>query len=159
MPKRKKKILQQIEGSWTLAEVIISYKPIINDHPAVKSQEDAEALIRTHWDNKKINLQEEFVAFFFNTTNKIIGHRLISTGSMKQCIVDIRLLVSLALHCLADNVIIAHNHPSGNLKMSEQDVRITQKIKEALHLIDVKLLDHFIITSNGFTSFAAEGVL
>lgn len=159
MAQHNKKILQQLEGNWTLAEVIISYKPIQNDHPPIRSQEDAEALIRKLWDNEKIDLQEQFVAIFLNTTNKVIGHRVISTGSMKQCIVDIRLLVSLALHCLAENVIICHNHPSGNPKVSEQDVRITHKIKEALQLIDVKLLDHFIITSTGFTSLAVEGLL
>jgi DNA repair protein RadC len=65
----------------------------------------------------------------------------------------------LALHCLADAVIIAHNHPSGNIKPSTQDEALTRKIKEALVLIDVKLLDHFVLTQDAYFSFEEEGWL
>lgn len=94
-----------------------------------------------------------------NTSKKTIGWKLLSTGTMANCIVDIKLLVSLALHCMATHVVIAHNHPSGNLKTSESDETITKMIKDALKLIDVQLMDHLIITENGYFSFSDEGFL
>jgi DNA repair protein RadC len=76
---------------------------------------------------------------------------------MDSCLIDISLLVSLALHCMASNVIIAHNHPTGNLKTSKSDEQITKQILEALKLIDVKLLDHLIISDKGYLSIMDEG--
>lgn len=116
-------------------------------------------LVRKLWDEERINLQEQFAALFFNTNHKLIGYKILSTGSIKACIVDIKLLVSLALHCLAEYVVICHSHPSGNLSRRRIDDAITVKIKEALALIDVNLLDHLIVTSNGYFSFANEGLL
>lgn len=78
---------------------------------------------------------------------------------MTKCIVDIKLLVSLALHCMCNHVMIFHNHPSGNLKTSQCDESITQTVKEALKLIDVQLIDHLIITVSGYFSFIDEGLL
>jgi DNA repair protein RadC len=72
---------------------------------------------------------------------------------------DAKLIVSPALHTMACSVIIAHNHPSGKLEPSDMDLKITKKVKAALDLIDVKLLDHFIVTENGYYSFAEEGDL
>ena len=89
----------------------------------------------------------------------MIGWRVISTGNMTTCIVDIKLLVSLALHCMATHVVIVHNHPSGNLKTSDSDETITKTIKDALKLIDVQVMDHLIITENGYYSFSDEGFL
>ena len=155
----RKKELKKVLGAWTIAEIQISYKPLTTNISRVTGVEDVHQLIRQLWDLEKICLQEQFVAYFFNVSNKIIGHKIISTGSMKQCVVDVRLLVSLALHCLADHVIIAHNHPSGNLKPSAFDETITLRVKEALNLIDVRLLDHLIITENEYLSFACEGLL
>jgi DNA repair protein RadC len=73
--------------------------------------------------------------------------------------VDVKLVCALALHSLSSAVVIAHNHPSGNLKPSRNDFAITIKVQEALKLIDVDLLDHFIITDNGYLSFAESGLM
>ncbi len=78
---------------------------------------------------------------------------------MKSCIVDIKLLCSLVLHTLCSYVVIAHNHPSGNIAPSKYDYAITNKIQEALKLIDVDVLDHFILVPNGYISFAGAGYL
>ena len=116
-------------------------------------------ILKELWDDESINLQEQFMALYLNRNNKLIGYRLISTGTMTACIVDIKLLVCLALHSMASAVIIAHNHPSGSLAASKQDENITFKVKQALELIDVKLFDHLIISNDSFLSFAEEGIL
>ena len=89
----------------------------------------------------------------------MIGWKVLSTGNMTKCIVDIKLLVSLALHCMCTHVMIFHNHPSGNLKPSQCDENLTQTVKDALKLIDVQLIDHLIIVENGYFSFNDEGLL
>ena len=89
----------------------------------------------------------------------MIGWKVLSTGNMTKCIVDIKLLVSLALHCMCTHVMIVHNHPSGNLKTSQCDENITLTVKNALKLIDVELIDHLIIVENGYFSFNDEGLL
>lgn len=156
---KAKRSIEHLKGEWTVAELSIQYKPLITNQKSITSAQEMHDLIRRLWDNEMICLQEQFMALLFNTSQKMIGHRLISTGTMKSCVVDIKLLISLALHTLAENVIIVHNHPSGNLNPSLQDEVITKKIKDALALIDVKLKDHFIVTADGYTSFAEEGLL
>lgn len=160
MNQKKERILDNISsGNWTVAEIAINYRPDISRQPQVTSIAETHDLIRSLWDNNSICLQEQFAAFYFNTSNRMLGYRLISTGNMKSCLVDVKLLCSLALHSLCSAVVIAHNHPSGNLKPSEKDFAITLKIQEALRLIDVELLDHFIITDTDYASFAECGWL
>lgn len=156
---KRKEHLQNLKGDWTLAELTISYKTKPNNLPILTSPESVYKFIDEIWDKRIINMQEQFTAVFLNRANKVIGYRVISTGTMSKCIVDIRLLISLALITLADSVIVSHNHPSGNLKPSRQDEAVTQNIKGALNLIETKLLDHVIITDNGYYSFAEDGML
>ena len=155
----KKRKLNHLKGSWTVAEIEISYKSIIANHTIISSSSQAYELIKQLWESEKINLQEQFAALFFNQSKKIIGWKVLSTGNMTKCIVDIKLLVSLALHCMCTHVMIVHNHPSGNLKASQCDEKITLTVKEALKLIDVQLIDHLIIVENGYFSFNDEGLL
>ena len=157
--KKNKKLLSKLSGDWTVAEISICYKPGKYDYPAITSSEESYRLIKKLWCEETLSLQEKFMAVYLNTVNKVIGYRWISVGTMKATVVDIKLLVSLALHSMASSVIIAHNHPSGNLQASSQDRAITDKIKGALELIDVKLLDHLIVTEDGYSSFADEGFL
>lgn len=156
---KRKKELKNLKGDWTLAELSISYKTKPNYLPIITSCDSVCKFLNEIWDKELINMQEQFMAVFLNRANRVIGYRLISTGSMNRCIVDIRLLVALALHSLSEAVVIAHNHPSGSLKPSMHDETITSKVKEALTLIDVKLMDHIIITDIGYYSFANEGLL
>ena len=154
-----KQTLKRLKGNWTVAEIEINYKPLITDHTIIKSSSQAYELINSLWNKETINLQEQFAALFFNQSKKMIGWRVISTGNMTTCIVDIKLLVSLALHCMATHVVIVHNHPSSNLKPSQSDEDITKTIKDALKLIDVQVMDHLIISENGYYSFSDEGLL
>lgn len=159
MSKRQLQNLKEIKGNWTVAEIEIRYKPLITNRTTITSSSLAYELIKSLWNTETICFQENFAALFFNTSKKVIGWRVLSTGTMNKCIVDIKLLASLALHCMATEVMIVHNHPSGNLNPSACDKDLTQTIKAALKLIDVTLLDHLIITEEGYYSFSDEGLL
>lgn len=107
-----------------------------------------------------IEVMESFYILMLNNANNTLGYVKLSSGGITGTLVDIRLLAKFALDSLACAVIIAHNHPSGTLKPSEADIRLTNKIKNGLELLDIKLLDHIILTpENGYYSFADEGKL
>jgi DNA repair protein RadC len=103
-----------------------------------------------------IEVQEHFIAIYLNQSNKIIGYYHHSTGSINATLVDIEIVSAVALKTLAKSVIISHNHPSGNLKPSDADRNLTRNIKAALKLFGIALVDHLIITRNGYYSFAEK---
>lgn len=102
---------------------------------------------------------EEFWVLLLNNSNKVVYKLQLSKGGLTQTIVDIRLIYKTALEHLATAIILIHNHPSGQLNPSQADNDITQKIKKAGNTLDIKLLDHLIITQNNYFSFADEGIL
>lgn len=101
---------------------------------------------------------EEFWLLMLNRSNSVIKKEMVSRGGITGTIVDSKLIFKTALENYACSIIICHNHPSGNLKPSEQDIKITKNIKEAGKIMEIQLLDHLIITENGFYSFADEGI-
>ena len=102
---------------------------------------------------------EEFWAIFMNNSNKVIHISQLTQGGISQSIVDVRVLFKTALEHFSTGVIIAHNHPSGSLKPSKEDINITQKIKEAGKVLSIQLLDHIIVTQDSYFSFSDEGLL
>lgn len=102
---------------------------------------------------------EEFWVMYLNIGNQLVAKEQISKGGITQSIVDIRLIFKKALECGAVSIILSHNHPTGNLKPSEADFSITQKIKKAAELMDIKLLDHIIVGRDEYYSFADQNVL
>lgn len=102
---------------------------------------------------------EEFWALFLNNSNKIVAKNQISKGGLTATVVDVRLLFKQALEWTSVGVIICHNHPSGKLQPSMADKQLTEKIKKAGATLDIKLLDHLIITEKAYFSFADEGAL
>ncbi|MEY8759995.1 RadC family protein [Chryseobacterium tongliaoense] len=102
---------------------------------------------------------EEFWGVFLNQSNKVILISQLTHGGISQSIVDIRILFKTALDHFATGIIIAHNHPSGSLKPSREDMSVTQRIKEAGKLMNIQLLDHLIITQNSYLSFSDEGLI
>jgi DNA repair protein RadC len=103
-----------------------------------------------------IEVQEHFIALYVNQANKIIGYYHHSTGAINATLVDVEIVAAVALKTLAKSVVISHNHPSGNLNPSEADRSLTRRIKEALKLFDITLIDHLVITQNGYYSFAEK---
>ena len=102
---------------------------------------------------------EEFWTVYLNQNNRILGKSKLSSGGINQSVVDLRILFKNALEHLATGIIIAHNHPSGNLKPSSEDLKITKQIAEAGKILNIQLLDHLIITQNSYLSFADENLL
>ncbi|WP_226064831.1 RadC family protein [Kaistella polysaccharea] len=102
---------------------------------------------------------EEFWAIFLNQNNRIIGKSRLSSGGINQSVVDIRILFKNALEHFATGLVVAHNHPSGNLKPSQEDLKITKQITEAGKILNIQLLDHLIIAQNSYLSFADENLL
>jgi DNA repair protein RadC len=104
-------------------------------------------------------MHEEFWILLLNQGLKIIGERQVSEGGMTSTAVDARKIFRLAIDEGAASIALAHNHPSGNLKPSNEDVLLTNRLKEAGKLLDVKVIDHVIVAETGYYSFADEGML
>ena len=102
---------------------------------------------------------EEFWVLFLNNSNKVIQQQQLSKGGITGTLVDVRLIMKKALEITATSIILCHNHPSGTLKISDADKQITEKIKKAGMSLDIKLLDHVIITEKAYSSFADDGIL
>jgi DNA repair protein RadC len=102
---------------------------------------------------------EEFWMITLNRANKPLGKHFLSKGGITATMVDMRLLAKQAIEQLAVGVILVHNHPSGNIQPSEQDKQLTKKVKEALSLVEISLLDHLIVANNTYFSFADEHLL
>lgn len=112
------------------------------------------------WNKNTIEYFEEFKILLLNRNHKVLGMTTLTKGSTTGTIVDIKQLLQYALKTNASSIIVAHNHPSGNLEPSEADKVITKKIIAGCEAIDIKLLDHLLIVQDGgFFSFADEGIL
>ncbi|MEG9328993.1 JAB domain-containing protein [Salinimicrobium catena] len=128
--------------------------------PKINSSREAFNIFNSIWDQNAIAAQEHFNVMLLNNSNRVKGIFLLSSGGITATLVDIRILFAVVLKSLSTAVIIAHNHPSGALHPSTADKKLTEKIKNAGELLDIKLLDHLILTpSNEYYSFADEGLL
>jgi DNA repair protein RadC len=103
--------------------------------------------------------REVFVVVFLNRANKIMHHEIVSEGGITGTVADPRVIIKKALEHDAVNIILCHNHPSGSTKPSRQDEELTQKIKEAARFLNIKVIDHIIVSEEGYYSFADEGIL
>jgi DNA repair protein RadC len=103
--------------------------------------------------------QEVFAVIFLNQANRIIHFETVSSGGLTGTVADPRIILKKALDEQAVSIILCHNHPSGNLQPSQADRELTAKIREAARLFDIKLLDHIIVSTEGYLSFADEGLL
>ncbi len=147
-----------ITSNLTEIKVAYSTKVKFKDMQKITSSRDCESVLRNIW-SPHLELREEFYLLLLNRANKVIGWHCISQGGLDSTVADIRIIFSITLKCVACGIIVAHNHPSGNLKPSETDITLTRKIKEAGKLLDISLLDHIILTNEGYYSFADEGIL
>lgn len=126
------------------------------ERPKVHSSADAYHFLKPHL----LDLDhEQFWVLYLNRANRILKPEMISAGGVSGTVVDAKLVFKKALDILASTVVLAHNHPSGNLKPSEQDIKLTQKLKAAGKTLDIPILDHIIFTDEGYFSFADESLL
>jgi DNA repair protein RadC len=106
-----------------------------------------------------IDVWESFFILLLNRNSKTIGYAKISQGGITGTVVDVKIIAKYCIDSLSSCCVLAHNHPSGNTQPSVADKELTQKVIKALELIDVKVLDHIILTSESYYSFADNGIL
>ena len=146
---------------FNVAEINVSYAPKFkaSERPQITGSKDIYKLLYSNWDQSKIELQEEFKIILLNRANRVLGIYQVSAGGMAGTVADPKLIFAVALKGAASGLILAHNHPSGNLKPSQADLNLTRKIQAAGELLDIAVLDHLIITTDGYLSFAEEGLI
>ena len=143
-----------------IPEIKLTYKRTGKEHfGKVTSSKDAANFIRELFEDGTIELQEHFYVLFLNRSNRIIGHYRHTIGGATGVVVDTKIILGAALNCLAQGLILAHNHPSGNLQASDADIKLTKNFKEACKIMEITLFDHLIITTDSYYSFADEGML
>jgi DNA repair protein RadC len=102
---------------------------------------------------------EEFWVLYLNRSNKVLEKRRISQGGITGTVIDPRIIFKAGVELRASGVILCHNHPSGNLKPSDQDIAITRKLKQGGEVLDISVLDHLIVTESGYYSMSDEGIV
>lgn len=133
-------------------------EPSSIDKIKISSSHDTVEYAREFWDSD-IEVFESFFIILLNRANNTIGYQKISQGGTDGTVVDIKLIAKYAIDVLASSVILLHNHPSGNLNVSNDDRTITLKSKQGLALLDIQVLDHIILTKESYYSFADEGII
>jgi len=146
----------------TVSEVQLIYKNKVkaSDRIKITCSRDAYNVFMDSWNPETVDFLEEFKMLLLNRSNAVLGIFPVSKGGLSGTVTDVRLIYQAAIKANACGTVICHNHPSGNLNPSESDNKITQKIKEAGNLLDIQLLDHIILTTEGdYYSYADNGIL
>jgi len=126
----------------------------------VSSSREIDFFLRNLWNiGQDIEIVESFYILLLNQGNNITGWVKLSSGGLTGTVADPVLVAKYAIEQLAKKVVIAHNHPSGNLQPSRADEEMTRRIKEGLKLFDIQLLDHIILTDESYYSFSDEGII
>jgi DNA repair protein RadC len=146
-----------------IAEVKLSYVPGNYDkkqRPTVTSSRQVYEAFYNFWDLSQIAYRESFKVMLLNRANRVIGIMNVGEGGQAGTVADPKLIFQSALLSHAASIILCHNHPSGNLRPSEADIKLTRKIKEGAAYLEIALLDHLIITpEEEYFSFADEGII
>jgi DNA repair protein RadC len=145
---------------FTVPEITVSYKDTVkaSQREAVRHADDAARILAAAFEGC-MEHHEEMYALFLNKANRVLGISKIAQGGIDSVAVDIRIILQTALKVNASSLMISHNHPSGNKQPSPQDIEMTNKLRRGCQAIDINLLDHIIITSESYTSFADEGLI
>jgi len=142
-----------------VAEIELSYKGNVksSDKYVIRTSHDAYHIFIETWDTNKIELQEHFRIMLLDRDNSVLGVSTVSTGGISSCIVDTKLVFATALLAKASGLIISHNHPSGNKQFSNVDKKLTGDLMKAGQLLDLPILDHILVTKEGWLSMADNG--
>lgn len=141
-----------------VGEYIIEYRTKKHKKVKVTNSEVAQKFARDVWPDN-VAVRESMIALMLNRANTVTGYYLVSQGGLSGTVADNRLILHVALQSLASSIILVHNHPSGNTQPSDADIKITEKLKKAAEYMEIKVLDHIILTEDRFFSFADEGLI
>ncbi|MFK5878506.1 MAG: JAB domain-containing protein [Flavobacteriaceae bacterium] len=135
-----------------ISEIELKYNPIVNRGSRVKitHPESAYKAFLEGWNKDTIELYEEFKIMLLNRANEVLGIYTLSKGGISGTVVDLKLLFAVVLKSAASAIILAHNHPSGNLQPSKADKRLHEKIKKVAGYLDIQVLDNMVITKFKF---------
>ena len=135
---------------YQVAEIQLTYKSHVKPslRPKINCSKDAYNVLLENWDGSQIELLEQFKVMLLNRANKVLGLFEVSTGGVSGTVADPKIIFTAALKGGASGIIVAHNHPSGNLKASQSDIDLTRKLKEAGKFLEIQLLDHVIVTTS-----------
>lgn len=144
-----------------VAEIQLSYHPQVkpSQRPAVTNSREVYQLFFDNWDADRIELQEQFKVMLLNRGSRVLGIVDISTGGIAGTLADPKLIFATALKAGASSIILAHNHPSGQLAPSQADRNLTKKLTDGGKLLDISVFDHVILTADSYFSFADEGII
>ena len=142
----------------TLEMISLKKDPTQFERIKINSSNDSANYIRQFYSDD-IEIYESFFILLLNRQNKTIGYAKISQGGVAGTVVDAKILLKYVVDTLASAVILCHNHPSGNLNPSTQDIELTKKLSQAIKLVDSQVLDHIILTPDSFYSFADNGLI
>ena len=144
---------------FSVAEIDVSYSHRIpaKDRIRIESSMDVYKACTQFWPS--FDHVEYFYVLYLNRSNHLLGVHQLSKGGFTGTVIDVRVVYQVALKACSCSIILAHNHPSGNLTPSDADQQITCKIKDAGKILEIQVLDHLIVTSESFYSFADNGML
>jgi len=145
-----------------VSEIELRYRSKVaaSDRPECLTSESAHELFRDWWDADCMELFEEFNVLLLDRANRAIGIYRASQGGTVGTVVDPKLIFGAAIKCRAESIVIAHNHPSGQLRASQADIVVTNNLKQAGKLLHIPLNDHIILSpEGGYYSFADDGLI
>ncbi|MBO5853377.1 MAG: JAB domain-containing protein [Bacteroidales bacterium] len=142
-----------------VSEVELTYKNNVpyNQRQKISNSQGAYEILTNLFPENTMDYRETFIVLYLNRANQVLGYSVISQGGTSNTTVDIKMVIQTALLANASCIMLAHNHPSGNLHPSSDDNRITNRIIEAARLFDITVLDHIIITNESYYSFTDNG--
>lgn len=154
--------MQTREIKWNMvSEIELVYRSKIkaSQRPTLRTPKDVFEFLLHHWNQDNIELVETAKAIFLSNACKVLGLLDISTGGTTSTIIDPKVVFLPALKLNASFIILAHNHPSGKVKPSSNDLSLTEKMCKAGTVLDIKIMDHIIISKENYFSFADEGII
>lgn len=150
-----------MKNQYNLSEIKLSYIPCfkLSERPIVKDSRTTYEILLQHWDAGKMLLLEEFKIILLNNAARVLGIVDISQGGIAHVAVDLQIVFATALKANASAIIMAHNHPSGTLMPSPNDLQMTDKVCAAGRILGIRVLDHLIVTPENYFSFLEDGLI
>lgn len=146
-----------MDMDFKVAEVTLQYKPLREKQGKVISSQEAYNILLPTFREGTIEYREYAKVLYLNQQCELVAYNTVSEGGISETPVDVRMIMQGALLTNATQVILAHNHPSGNLKPSIQDDQLTERLRKACEIMRINLVDHLIMTSNGYYSYKDMG--